>query len=663
MVTSSRKTGKPAWGLARVPTLRARPFAIGILGAALLSVPAPQSPAADSTWIDRYRGALTAYRAGHFEEARAGMLRVAQEIGEAPGLEYNLACAEARLGHRDEALRRLKRFARSGLVRDAASDSDLVSLWKDPEFRSVAAAIRANADSIGSGTAIHRFSDPDLLTEDLAFDPNSGTSYVTSVHRGVVVEVDRDGIERVWADSDEPHGWGVFAARLDATRGLLWTSVAAIPTAGGYMAADSGRTGVIAWDVRSRSIVRRIEWPRDGRPHVLGDLTVAGDGTVYVTDSRSGAVRMVRPGARTLSNLLPDGTFRSPQTPALDPGGKRLYVPEYGRGIAIVELVSGRITWVTFEPGLCLQGIDGLYTAGRDLIAVQNGITPRRIVRIRLDRDGTHAASVTPLESGTHRLGEPSHGVVVGSEFRFLANTGWDRVGDDESFHEGGTPAAIYSVAISPGNLSRGVRPRNTPAERPPDPGPSVRPAAATKHFSGHVRRGERYEHSLSNGIRFVLQPEDEGWRVAMYGPDTTQNLVGIATPPYHGVNEADIQAWHFRNKDNSGPNKGDVNAPQKERAFYFLENPSDYPAFAEALDRALHAPQPNGDDNADSIMASKLQGEGMLRIRDMKLGGLATGTDPYIESMDFEVTLKHASASRPARQPGPGRSQAPLWK
>jgi len=428
MVSSSKRT---------VNTALIRRAAHGTWIAAALLLLIASGARADSTWVDRYRAAQAAYQGGDLRGFRDGLLRVAAEIGETPGVNYNLACAEARLGDRAEALRRLGLYAASGLVSDPAADSDLVSLWSDPAFSQIAARIRANGDSVGVAHELHRFQDAGLLTEDVAYDPKTRSFFATSVHHGRVIEVLPSGAEREWADPEAKPGWGVFAARVDAPHRLLWTSVGAVPTASGYDPADSGRTGLVAWDLRTKRPVRRFEWPRDGKAHLLGDLTVGPDGTVYACDSPSGAVRVVRPGAATLETLVPDGGFRGPQTPALARDGHRLYVPDYGRGIALVDLASGKPTWLTFAPGIALQGIDGLYTQGRDLIAVQNGITPRRIVRIHLDRSGARALAIEPLESGTHRLGEPTHGVMAGDDFVFLANTGWERVGRDQLLREG----------------------------------------------------------------------------------------------------------------------------------------------------------------------------------------------------------------------------------
>jgi hypothetical protein len=431
-------------------TRRLRSVAPTWVWAALTVALLMPSPArADSTWVEHYRAARVAYAAGDFQSFRAQLTAVGRMIGEQPGVEYNLACAAAHLGEREEALRRLRLYAVSGLVHDAGADSDFVSLWSDPQFQQVFARIRANGDSIGLAVVHHRFGDASLLTEDLAYDPVTKSFFASSVHRGRVVEVTSAGVERELVDAALSPGWGVFAARVDAPRRLLWTSVGSTKTADGYVAADSGRTGLVAWDLRTHRPVRRLEWRADGRPHLIGDLTVGPDGTVYATDSPSGALRIVRPGADSIATLIPDRGLEGPQTPALALDGRHLYIAEYGPGIRVLDLRTGALRHLTFAPGVGLQGIDGLYVHGRELLAVQNGTRPERVMRFRLDASGTHVLSGVAVESGTRRLGDPTHGVLVGDDFYFLANTGWDRVGRDELLSpEPATPAAILKARL-----------------------------------------------------------------------------------------------------------------------------------------------------------------------------------------------------------------------
>jgi quercetin dioxygenase-like cupin family protein len=74
------------------------------------------------------------YEAGDYEGA-AALLRTALEDGPDPGLSYNLACMEARLGHADEAIEQLGLVVDEPRFRELApSDPDLESIRDDLRF-------------------------------------------------------------------------------------------------------------------------------------------------------------------------------------------------------------------------------------------------------------------------------------------------------------------------------------------------------------------------------------------------------------------------------------------------------------------------------------------------------------------------------------------------
>ncbi len=188
---------------------------------------------------------------------------------------------------------------------------------------------------------------------------------------------------------------------------------------------------------------------------------------------------------------------------------------------------------------------------------------------------------------------------------------------------------------------------------------PASRSAAsvhtAVERFAGVVRCRESFERAVFGNLRFRLVPTLDtagcaaGWDIRLYGPDTLQNFAGIATPPYHGVNHLQVEAWHFRNRDNTGANQGEVNAPQEERWFSFVTRPGDYRSLSSALDIVLW---PNGRaqpvvDSAMAALDSVPKGEGRLLIRDMKLGNLGPGLTPWFEFIRFEVALRPPT-SRP---------------
>jgi len=76
-------------------------------------------------------------------------------------------------------------------------------------------------------------------------------------------------------------------------------------------------------------------------------------------------------------------------------------------------------------------GIDGLYGVGGDLVGVQNGVTPYRVVRLHLDGDGRRIMSADVLERARPDYAEPTLGVVVGRTLYYVANSQWERFRDD----------------------------------------------------------------------------------------------------------------------------------------------------------------------------------------------------------------------------------------
>jgi len=385
----------------------------------------------DSTWRDHDRAAHKAYTTGDFAAFRAELLAMRREIGPLPAIDYDLAVAEARLGNGGRALEWLETFAGMGLFQDVASDSDLASVRSLGGYPRIVRQLSANLEPVTHGAVAFTLADADLIAEDIAYDSVRHRFLISSVRRRKIVAVDSAGHASDFTRPGADSTWGMFAVHVDPARQVLWATTAAVNAAQGYSAADSGRSALLAYDLATGALRARLEPSDARRAHVLGDMTIGADGTVYVSDAVSGAVYTAAPGARVLAVLVPAGTFTSPQTPALSADEKRLYVADYARGIAVVDLSTKRVSWLGHPGNVALVGTDGLYRVGNTLLAVQNGTTPNRVLRVLLDTAGTRVLDAQVLERAKPAVSDPTHGVMVGDTFYFIAQSGWDRVHDD----------------------------------------------------------------------------------------------------------------------------------------------------------------------------------------------------------------------------------------
>ena len=97
-----------------------------------------------------------------------------------------------------------------------------------------------------------------------------------------------------------------------------------------------------------------------------------------------------------------------------------------------------------------------------------------------------------------------------------------------------------------------------------------LRTAQQRTAFAGVVRADQRFQHQFGDRFVLALEPIECGWILAIYETSRSEDLAQL-TPPFHFVpNPTEIEGWHFRNQDNTGPNDGGVNAPQQEREFIF---------------------------------------------------------------------------------------------
>ncbi|MAK59525.1 MAG: hypothetical protein CMK09_00955 [Ponticaulis sp.] len=120
------------------------------------------------------------------------------------------------------------------------------------------------------------------------------------------------------------------------------------------------------------------------------------------------------------------------------------------------------------------------------------------------------------------------------------------------------------------------------------------------------------FMQELDNGWVFVLSAARWGWQIAVFDDETD---VTAGTPPLRGPNPREIYGWHFRDADNTGPNTGEVNAPQHMRAFVLSP-------------RAAGTP-PGPDD-----------GIGWLKIEDFGLSDLEPGEQARMSYLKFNACL-----------------------
>ena len=393
------------------------------------TLPAAERPATASA-IALAREAVAAAENQDFATYMAKMEDAVALRPDFPRLLVNLAAAQVANEKPDEAIATLERLAALGLNSPVEKSEDFTALRERRDFQAVVRKLAGNLQARGPGHIAFTLREVTGLIEGIAWREKTGDFFFGDVNGRAVWRRGPDGtLHRLTGESDEL--FGVFGLAVDEARGALWAATSAVPAMRGFSPEMDGTAALVEIDLDSgavRRVVPVVRRPGDRGSHVLGDLVVAADGSVFVTDSGAPLIwRLDSSGA--LEPLIESPEFMSLQGIVALPGGDQLLVADHANGLLEVDLSSRMVRRLESPANTTLIGLDGIALAPNgDLLAIQNGLRPTRILRLHLGGSGTEVTKVEVLESGHLTMAAPSLGCIgPDGQFYYIGNAGWTR--------------------------------------------------------------------------------------------------------------------------------------------------------------------------------------------------------------------------------------------
>jgi sugar lactone lactonase YvrE len=384
--------------------------------------------------LERYQQAHAAYEAGEVARFCALTTALTEAWPDHPRLIYNLARCRALEGNSDDALDLLDRLITMKVAIDPTEDEDLMVLREMPRFSLLMDRYAAAIEPTTVSEVAFRLDDTEFVPEDVAWDPVSGDLFISSIRKRKIVRMDDRGRQTLFAGYPEIDMFAALSMAVDSDRRRLWLTTAATSSMIDYRAEEhEGRSELLGFDIDSGELVIRVTAPTDGDQHELNDLVVEADGAVLVGDAPVGAIYRLSSGTDAFETIVAPGSMFSPQGIVILPDSGQTLIADYSRGLCLLKS-DGSVQVLKSPPNAWLGGIDGLSVTGRrELFAVQNGITPNRVVRIRLTEEVDRVEAVDVLDLAHPEYDQPTLGEVVGDDFLYVANSlwgAWDQEGN-----------------------------------------------------------------------------------------------------------------------------------------------------------------------------------------------------------------------------------------
>jgi len=366
-----------------------------------------------------------AYAEGNYVRYYASNMKLHQLRPYDPGYMENIIAACALVNRPRTAYHYLLQMQQQGFANDLNKNPDTESI-RDTEVWEYLVNLMVNAGlPNGSGeidfTVPAEFARPAAIT----WDEGRGRFLVGTEQDGVIIAVSEDGSTQVLIQANDENGlWAIRGLHADHANNRLWVSSAAIPGFSAYQAIDKGRGALFEFDLETLELKGRFNVPVDGLKHELGPMAVAGNGDIYIADLAQPMVLRKTAKGKSLETFVASKDLVALRDIAVSPDNGKLYIADGFMGVMVVDPVQQTSVMLSGPENLNLGAISGLFYHQGQLVMIQNGFQPQRLMRLELDASGTNVENTIPLAMALEEYDWPAFGTIKGESVYYFANPG-----------------------------------------------------------------------------------------------------------------------------------------------------------------------------------------------------------------------------------------------
>lgn len=337
-------------------------------------------------------------------------------------LKLQLAMAYAVQNDKTHAYDTLVRMQTQGFGYDISKDPRFDAIHGTKVWDYIVANLGVNAKQFGEGSVAYTLAKGDYLFDALAWDAKHDRLLVGSARDGAVRAVGAHGkLVDFIAPNAENGLLGTDALAVDAVHGKLFVASSASAIYKGFNGDNAGHAGVFEFDLASGKFLRKAVFSADDGAHRLTAIVAGKDGQVYAADSARKQVFKLEDGR--LREILSNERLSGITGLALSGDGRILYLSDFVQGIFGFDLTKGHAFELAFDPSrLVLGGIVDMAWYDGTLAVVEDGMVPKRVMRLKLDPDGQKIVGAVPLDVAHPEFTALGASAVSGDSLFYIVN-------------------------------------------------------------------------------------------------------------------------------------------------------------------------------------------------------------------------------------------------
>lgn len=348
-----------------------------------------------------------------------------------PDFKFSLAKAYALQDKKSESYNTLIELQKAGLSYPVGDKEGFDNIKGTGAFDYIEENMEANATPFGEGTKAFEVSEnySGMLFENITYDEKGERFLLGSVRSGDIYQYSEKSGFKSFIDAGNPETgpWGVIDLVADNKGDLLWVASATLPHYTGTTQANFGLAMISKFKLSTGELLNNYSMPANNQPVLFNNLHLTQGQELYFINAFSKDLFKIKKDSKQVESIANLQGLSSIQAITSNDKETVLYISDYELGIFVINLETKQMAPLIRSGEGYFAGINDLFYDNGDLVAIQSGVNPSRIMRYMLKED-LFLFNMFPVEASQPQFKSLGNGVLVGEDVYYVANSQWAKV-------------------------------------------------------------------------------------------------------------------------------------------------------------------------------------------------------------------------------------------
>ncbi len=346
--------------------------------------------------------------------------------------KFALAKAYALMDDKTSSYNLLVELQNAGLSYPIGDQEGFDNIKGTQVYDYIEEGMRNNGKPYGAGEVVGQISKhySGMLFENIAYDSKNERFLLPSVRTGAIYELSKDKKfkEIIPAGQPQTGPWGAVDLVVDQVRDVLWVASATMPQYSGTTQENFGNSMISKYRLSTHELLNSFALKRNEQaPILFSALHLSANNSLYFVNLFNQEVFKVTKDGESIESLFALPKFKAIKAITTNKKENILYVSDYDQGVFAVDLATKKVGKIGGKAKGYYGGFDDLFYQDGDLVGIQNGVKPARLMRMMLTED-VLLSNMYPLEAAREEFKALSKGVISGEDVYYFANSQWAKM-------------------------------------------------------------------------------------------------------------------------------------------------------------------------------------------------------------------------------------------